>query len=296
MSQRKQFIVLAIILVIGMSIAALRSVTQVMRLEAPSVQLQNVELVRLGREQVELVAILGVYNPNSRQISISGLNYRLDVEEENLIDQSTQDRIVLNAGIDEVIRIPLHVNTPNLLSLIRSSRTYNQVGYTFEGTANIELPGLGGLRAPFSKSGTIPVPRLPKVESLRWEVKSLSWRHVDLELNVELYNPNAFDISVDALQYQISLQDQVLSHASLDQASHFSPMQSATITFPLGLDFRELGSPLTSAIREFEAVRYSLIANASLSSSWSVVDGFEFNVNHEGRVTLGELIFNRTSK
>lgn len=80
MSLRVQITTVAVILAIGFSILGIRTLVEVRNLLAPSVELIDVELVRLGRDEIQLIGVVQVEDPNSRAVSLSELTYQIQVD------------------------------------------------------------------------------------------------------------------------------------------------------------------------------------------------------------------------
>ena len=159
----------------------------------PIVLFQDIEVLSIEREQAQLVFMLSVTNPNTHQIALKALDYRLQAAGETFAAGSLPRPIAaLNAGETIPIRVPVTISYRQFEPLFARLRTREAIPYEFSALATFGFLTLP-VEVPFSRRGLIPAIE-PPVFRLRDVRLAASKAAGQLELLFEVGNPNVFEL------------------------------------------------------------------------------------------------------
>ncbi|WP_404419687.1 LEA type 2 family protein [Marinospirillum sp.] len=83
-------------------------------------------------------------------------------------------------------------------------------------------------------------PKAPDAKVVDQRVVFLSRERADLEVDVAVFNPNAFTVPVAALDYQVFIQNRSLLKGEQLQGQNLPSREEVTLTFPVTLEFSEI--------------------------------------------------------
>lgn len=231
-------------------------------LQEPRLSVQGVRVVGLSAQNADLEVTLGVDNPNAIGLTLSRLSYELDLEDQRLIAGNT-DRTssVPAAGQGEVV-IPISVSYPDLAAAYARVKGQDEVNYRIKGQVGIATP-LGNLNLPYQASGKMKVWRLPQVKDISLKVDSLSLSEARMRLNLQLENPNAFNLEIQRLHYRIALEGRDFAAGDVALPQTVPARESGRIEIPLSLNLGELGLAAVGLLRGKNA-DYTLEYSAEL--------------------------------
>ena len=159
----------------------------------PIVLFQDIEVLSIEREQAQLVFMLSVTNPNTSQIALKALDYRLQAAGEVFAAGSLPRPIAaLNAGETTPIRVPVTIPYRQLAPLFARLRTREAIPYEFSALATFGFLTMP-VEIPFSRHGLIPAIEAPAFR-LRDVRLAASKAEGQLELLFEVSNPNVFEL------------------------------------------------------------------------------------------------------
>jgi LEA14-like dessication related protein len=216
-------------------------------IQPPKVSFESVNLTDLSFNDVTLDFALAIQNPNPIGASLAGYDYTFMVEGNEFLKGDENRPITLPSAGQSTIHIPVTIQFKELYNLLKSTEKQDTVGYRIAGHFR---PGgiLSGFDIPFSKSGSLPAVKVPKVKLTGLKVKGLSLSKVDLELGVNVDNPNIFGVDMSKLDYQINLAGQQVATGSADNVAQVPKKGSGEIRLPISLSFSGVASALRSAI------------------------------------------------
>jgi LEA14-like dessication related protein len=160
------------------------------------------------------------------------------------------------------------------------------VPYELTTGLTIDVPLLGKLRYPVTSSGTLPLPKLPRVSLQTLSLEKLSYSGATLALKVVVDNPNAFNVGLDKLRYDFKVNGKRWLSGQRSSLGNIANNQSNVITLPITLNFFEMGSGLYGLLNSGEALDYSLSGKLDASSSNPLIGHFDMPIDTSGRISL----------
>ncbi len=150
----------------------------------------------------------------------------------------------------------------------------------------VDLPVLGFTEIPLEKLGTFPVIKKPTISASRLSVKNISFTNADLELVLNIENPNAFGISLKDTDYSISINGlKSISGKSLNPIV-IKEKNSGTIMVPVSLNFIQLGRSAYNLITSDQPMEYTLSGSTEIESPLPFFKTSSYNFDRSGNVNI----------
>lgn len=273
---KSQLCLLCTLLSIMAGCAAMQELVQ-----PPKVNFESVNLTNLSFNDVTLDFALSIHNPNPVGASLSGFDYTFAVEGKEFLKGYENRPITLPGAGKSTIHIPVTIRFKELYSLFQSTEKQDTVGYRLAGHFR---PGgiLSGFNIPFSKSGSLPAVKVPKVSLSSLKVKGLTFSKVDLELGIDVDNPNIFAIDMNKLDYKINLAGQQVASGSAIDVAQVPKKGMGTIRLPISLSFSGVATAVRSAIMG-QSVDCVVSGGADLNSPFGPLH-LPINLNQNVRI------------
>ncbi|MGM0595018.1 MAG: LEA type 2 family protein [Pseudomonadota bacterium] len=240
----------ATLALLGLALTACATLQEVVKEPEVTVRAMRVAAVSLSDMQLDFT--LGVDNPNPVGLSLKGLSYRLSVDDQSLLagESKTQMKVAANGSSD--VSLPLTLNYRELSGGLKEVMQRETIPYSLQGKLDFGL-----FRLPYSKSGTLTLPSLPRIRVEQVEVARLGLSGLDLVLALTLHNDNSFPLRLDGIDYGLSLADTTVARGQSLDALSLEPGSSGRFNVGLSLGYGELGSLLdTLRSRDTIPVRF----------------------------------------
>ncbi|MBN1541503.1 LEA type 2 family protein [candidate division KSB1 bacterium] len=268
---KKQWIALLAGLGLFFSCASLETLIQ-----KPGVKIESVQIAGFSFQELTLDFGLLISNPNTFGVSLDGFTYDFILQEQSFLKGDKREPLQVAAQGTSTLHIPVTLAFDQIANLVKNTQSLDSLNYQIRGSI---LPGglLAGTQIPFSKSGSFPNVRLPRASLQNLNVKKLSLSGVDLELALNLDNPNAFGFDIGQFAYRISLAGSNVAQGQTDQLASVPGKNSGTVRLPLSLSFTDLGTSLMSALSG-KKIRVGIEGRSEFKTPFGPVD-FPFQLD-----------------
>lgn len=247
---------------IGILVAALAvlggcaSLGDLLVFERPTATLDAVRVTGLSFEGAELTADITIENPNAVGISLTELSYQFDVEGSRVLSGTTPDGLTIEAFGESRVSVPLAVTFNEIRDVVRIAAGQWELAYVLTTTLSFELPVLGEVTIPLEQEGTLPVVRLPRVEVAELRLESIGFSGAQLQLSLEVENPNRFPLGFERLQYNFAVQDQTWIDGGTERGTTIGELGSERLDLGFSLSFASLGRSLRDLLLGDDEIRY----------------------------------------
>jgi LEA14-like dessication related protein len=216
-------------------------------IQSPSVNVAGVSLRDLSFEAVTLDFDIRVDNPNPFGVSLSQLDYRFTLENNQMFSGSEKQNMVIAAAKGNHLHFPITLNFKELIALVQNLKDLDTLNYHFEGHI---IPGgiLSSLTIPFSKKGAVPNVRLPQISLKNLKINKWSLSGMDLDLALTLKNPNAFGFNIGKFKYDIRLKNNPVASGLSENLATLPARGSGEIRLPIKIDLLGAAASLTSVL------------------------------------------------
>ena len=136
------------------------------------------------------------------------------------------------------------------------------------------------------KEGELPVPKLPKVSLADLSVKDLSITSAEIVARVKVDNPNAFNLDLSQLNYQLNINNQTWGKGASDLSSSIPEKGSGTIDIPLKLNLLSMGKAAYQIIKGDEELNYQLLGGVTIDTGLDFLRQYKMPLDIKGKTTF----------
>ena len=262
------------------------SLKEFVSVKKPEVHLKDYQISDLTLRDVEITFDLEIENPNPLSINLDSYSYNFDVDGNTFLEGTQNAKTEIAANASQNLQLPIRFTYSELYESVKSVVSQDEVEYTFGADLNLNLPVLGLIDIPVEHTGTLPVVRIPKLSIKGLKVENLSFTSADLELEVEIDNPNNFGISLSELDYGLEINGLSSLSGKLDQQLEIGKKSTGAFKIPISINIVELGMSAYRAISNGEGFDYALTGTAEVGSDLPIFKKSSFNFDKSGVVNI----------
>lgn len=155
---------------------------------------------------VDVTFEVNVRNPLPMELRAPAGRYAVEVAGAKIINAEDVPPIAIPSRDRGVVPLPVRFEYAEVLALLRSTQDVDEVPYRLSGAVTLAAAGLS-LDLPFSHDGEVPVLQMPAIEILGLKQGSVGFAGVGVTVSAEIENPNAFEIGVRDLQFELTIAD-----------------------------------------------------------------------------------------
>ncbi len=252
----------------------------------PTAKLTGTRLANINFEQVDLIFDLAVENKNPITLDLAGLDYDLKIENQSLVSGVTAKAIKLKANSTSPVQLPVTLKFDDLKKLPGELWNKDKLAYDLQTTFNIILPVIGNYAIPVSKQGEFPVPKMPGIIIKDVKIKNLSFTTAELVAQVEVTNPNDFDLGLSNLSYQLNVNQQNWGQGKINQISSIPKKGKGIVEIPVKLNLLSAGKSAYNALVNKTPVEYQLTGNATLDTGLELLKGYNLPLDIKGTTAI----------
>jgi LEA14-like dessication related protein len=216
-------------------------------LQEPVLSIKSVELAGIDVKGIDMMVQVNVDNPNAFGIPLPRLEWELLINENSFISGEVQggDRSVKARG-STVVAVPLSVGYTDLYNSFLSLKNSGEAAYTLALALSFPLPVLAEKTFHLEFSGSLPLPRLPKIAVESFDLVRADFNGVAMSCRVKVENPNAFDLPFPALDWEYSVNAVPLLKSGAADTRAVPAGGSASVEINLDMSYAELFSAVQS--------------------------------------------------
>ena len=253
----------------------------------PGVRLKDAHLAGLSFEAAEILLDVDIENPNPLvPIALAGVDYNLKINNISFLKGQQPHELRIDPLGATLFQIPVILNYKNLYDTFQSLRSQDVTAYTIDCGLSFDLPGLGLARVPLSTSGEFPALKLPSISVEGLKVKRMNMAGADMELQLRMDNPNAFDLLLRQFDYELHVNGKPWATGmGLNQVQVGSKGQSA-INIPISMDFAQIGFSVYQMLSGGEEFDYAFTGKLDLGTSLPLLEQTTLPFNTSGKLNI----------
>lgn len=252
----------------------------------PTARLTGTHLANINFEQADLVFDLAVENQNPVAINLAGLNYDLKIENQSLISGVTAQGLEIKPVSTSTVQLPVTLKFDDLRKLPDELWQKDRFVYQLDTKIVVDLPIIGNYAIPLSRSGELPVPKMPVVKVKGVKIKNLSLAAAEVVAQVEIYNPNAFDLAFSDFDYQLDINQQNWGQGSISQRSSIPQKAKGTIEIPVKLNIMSMGQTAYQLLSSKQPLEYQLKGAMTLDTGIELLRNYRMPLDIKGKASL----------
>ena len=252
----------------------------------PTARLTDVRLADIDFEQADLVFDLAIDNQNPVAIDVAGLSYDLKIENHSLVSGVAAQGLEIKPASTSTVQLPVKLRFDDLKQLPGDIWQQDRFAYRLDTEFVVDLPIIGNYAIPVSKTGELPVPRLPEISLQGIEVKNLGLKTAELVATVGIDNPNVFDLAFSAFDYQLNVNQQKWGTGNIQQGASIPQKGSGTVKLPLKLDLLSMGQTAYRLLTTGQPVDYRLTGGVTLDTGMELLRNYRMPVDISGKTPV----------
>lgn len=252
----------------------------------PTAKLTGTRLANINFEQVDLVFDLAVENKNPVSLNLAGLDYELKIENQSLVSGTTAQAIKLKANSTSPVQLPITLKFNDLKNLPGELWKKDKIAYQLISQFNVDLPVIGNYAIPVTNKGELPVPKIPDIKIKDVKVKNLSFTSADLIAQVEVSNPNDFDLGLSNLNYQLTVNQQNWGQGKINQNSSIPKKGKGLVEIPVKLNILSAGKSAYNALVNKAPMEYQLTGNVTLDTGLDLLKKQNIPLDIKGMTSI----------
>jgi len=277
------------LLLFGICIIGCASVEEFIKknLQLPKVAFSGAKISGLSFDSLDLLFDLEVTNPNPSAIHLSELDYDFLLNNNLFLKGKQEHGLEINPRSTGIVQIPLSLNFVDVYNTFQSLK--NQDSTTYEINAgllfNIQILA-APQRIPIRKTGTLPLPKPPKISVESLKLNNLSLTGADLSLNVKLINPNAFSFIIKGMTYNFEINGAQWLSGNSQKNLQISAKDESLLNFPISLNFFQIGRSVAQLLKNDQPLEYRFKGAVNLDSSLPLLGEVHLPFVHSGRIRI----------
>lgn len=252
----------------------------------PELSVTDVNISDASLKDIELMFDVEVDNPNSMAVSVTSYDYDFLISDNTFVSGSQSLNTEISSTAKSTVQIPVRFTYSELFQTFSDFKERDEIEYGFRSTINIDLPVLGFTEIPLESSGTFPVIKTPKISASRLSVKNISFTSADLELILNIDNPNAFGISLADTDYSVSINGLESISGKSSSPIVIKEKNTGSIKVPLSLNFIQLGRNAYNLIKGNQPLEYTLSGKTEIEATLPFFESSSYNFNRSGTVNI----------
>lgn len=252
----------------------------------PTARLVGTRLANIDFKQADLVFDLAIENQNPVAIDLASLNYDLIIEDQSLVSGVTAQGLQIKAASTSNVQLPVTLKFDDLRKLPGELWNKDAFAYRLETRFVVDLPIIGNYAIPVTKTGELPVPKVPEIRVKGIQVKNLGLRAAELVAQVEIENPNAFSLAFSDFDYQLNVNRQEWGQGNIRQGGSIPEKSSGTVDIPLKLDLMRMGQTAYKLLSNKQPLEYQLKGGITLDTGIEMLRNYSMPVDISGKAAL----------
>ena len=252
----------------------------------PTAELLGARLTNIDFEKVDLVFDVAVTNRNPFSLRMAGLDYELVIAEHSFISGVMAQGLKLNKSSVSKVAVPVTLKFDDLKQLPGELWKGDQFEYHLFTDIHLDLPVVGKYSLPISKKGELPVPKMPTVSLQKVRVDRLNLASADIVADIEIDNPNAFDLGLKNFNYKLDINQQTWGQGTGSTPNSIPKKSTGKIRIPLTLNLMTMGKSVYQLLNGDQRLNYQLSGGITIDTGLDFLRAYKMPLNISGTTML----------
>lgn len=271
---------------IVMLIFGCTALQQLANIQQPTLDVQNVRMTGLSFDAVDLAFDIKIQNPNPLAASLAGFDFDFQINDASFLKGQQDKQVTVQAMGESTIEIPISLNFKDLYSTFQALKNQDSSGYKLLGGLSFNLPVLGATRIPMSKSGKVPNLKLPSVSIGSLKLNKITLTSADLELKLNVDNPNSFNFLMNKLNYDFVVNGKTWVKGLSQNQMQVKEKGASAVAIPISLNFLDMGTAIYQMITGNQKLNYQLKGMVDLNSSLPLLGQVSLPIDRAGEINI----------
>ena len=118
------------------------------------------------------------------------------------------------------------------------------------------------------------------------KIKNISFTSAELLAQVEVNNPNDFNIAVKNFDYQLNVNQKQWGQGKVTESTNIPKKGKGIINIPLKLNLLSMGSAATALLKKSAPLEYQLKGNATLDTGLELLKNVSLPIDINGTTSM----------
>jgi len=286
MLQKKHSNFLFILLFSSLILFSCAAIEEFAKTSKPQLEVEKVRFVGISFDDVDLAFDIKIKNPNPLSVNLAGLDYDFQIDNSSFLKGQQEKPLAIAANGESSVEIPLTLTFKNLYNTYAALKNKDSSDYKITSTLFFDLPVLGRTPITVTKSGNLPLIKMPDVKISSLNLKNLNLTGANLELKLDVQNPNSFHILLNQLAYDFKINGQSWAIGKTENQQNMKEKGSVNLTIPIFLNFLEMGRTVYNIIQGDKKLDYQLDSQLDLKSSVPIMGEVKIPITHSGQLNI----------
>jgi LEA14-like dessication related protein len=267
-------------------ISSCSAIKDLASIQKPTLSVSDVKISDISLQDLELTFDVDIKNPNAVGINLTSYDFDFLIDQNSFVKGSQPLSSEIKSSAKSTIQIPVRFTFKELYQTFGSIRDKDETDYNLDAVIGVNLPILGLTEIPIQKSGTFPIVKAPTVSASRITVKNLSFTKADLELELNIANPNAFGVTLNNLNYNVDINGLESISGTTTEAVKISEKGNGSIKIPVSFNLIELGRTAYQLLNSDKELDYSLNGSTNIDATLPLFSPSNFDFSRSGSLNL----------
>lgn len=245
------------------------SLQETMDVHKPTASVTGVSIDKLSTEDVTLLLDVEVKNPNVFALKTAGFDLELLINGNAIANVNQPDSsLSLPAKGSNSVRLPVTLTFDQLMKSVTGLKDKSDIDYAVEGDVAINLPVLGDLKMPVNFAGKLPIPQKPKIDFKGVAMDSIGLSGAEFNVDLEITNPNDFDVNLSDISYQIASKGASLGGGNIDKLD-LEKGATKTLSIPVTVGVSEMGMSAYKMLTGTDPINVDIDVSANVDTDIS---------------------------
>lgn len=274
------------LVIILVFIQSCTQLSELANISKPSLSVVDMNITGLTLQDIELTADVQIDNPNNVGIDLSSYSYALDINDRNFVAGNEQRGMTIKAKNKNVVQVPITLTFTELLETFQSMIDQDESDYSFSADFGFELPVLGMVNVPVQYAGKIPVVKKPGISINNFSVENLSMTGADLLVELNIQNPNDFQLRIDDLDFDLEVNGLRSFAGTIEDEVRLDGKSTQTIQLPFDISFLNAGMAAYRLLNSNDDLEYKLTGSTLIGSDLPYFKKSNFDFDKSGSVNI----------
>lgn len=283
---KKLILIFTLILIFLPHCSELTQILKSVGVQKPTAKIDNITLQNLNLEAADLLMNIEIANPNQVDIKLAGFDYELELADNSFLKGNEGSELDIPANSTGMLKFPLTLNYQDIYKTYQNLKDKDEINYTIHLGLDVNLPVLGAVRVPISKSDKLPTLKRPSVRLSNLKLNNFSLTNATFNLELRVDNPNQWTLNLNDMDYNLVVNNTKWAVGEISEKVAIKSNNTSIIQIPFALNYLDVGSSVFSMIKNNSDFEYKLTGNADVGSSIKFLENFSFPFEKSGRVNL----------
>lgn len=255
-------------------------------IQKPEVEFAGAKLNGLSFDQIDLLFDVKITNPNPVGVKLASFDYDFFVNENHFLGGKQEEGFEISSQGESTVQIPITIQFQEIYGTFKNLQSRDSTSYELKSGFAFDIPVLGEKQVNVSKGGAIPLLKLPRLSIESLKLNNLSLTSADLQLNLNLSNPNAISFVLENIDYRLDINNQNWLNGKSEKMLEIPKNDQSRLSIPVSLNFLQIGQSAYQILKNDQPLDYHFKGTFDLESSLPLLGKVTLPFDRSGQINI----------